>query len=136
MSHSATKTETTIRVRVRYYECDPMGIAHHATYIGWLEMARTELLREQGMAYRDLEARGIFCVMVRLNVHYRRPVRYDEEIEIHVKALPTAGVKIQHEYEVKCDDELLVTAETTLACVDRESKLVAIPEGLRIGLES
>ena len=51
---SSGKARTSIGLRVRYPECDPMNVAHHSAYAVWLELARTELLREQGLAYRDL----------------------------------------------------------------------------------
>ena len=47
-------------IRVRYCECDPMGVVHHANYAIWFEMGRTEMLRSQGGNYRDLEAAGRF----------------------------------------------------------------------------
>src|SRR5262245_38934795 len=47
-----------IEIRVRYPECDPMGVAHHAAYPVWLEIGRTELLRQGGVSYQQLEAEG------------------------------------------------------------------------------
>ncbi|MFP4143693.1 MAG: acyl-CoA thioesterase [Phycisphaeraceae bacterium] len=124
-------TATTIQTRVRYAECDPMNVAHHAVYPIWLEMARTELLRQQGMVYRELEARGILFVVVRMSLSYRRPALYDDVLDIHVEALPAKGVKVEHRYEVRRDGELLGTAETTLACVNREGRPQPLPEELR-----
>ncbi|MFO0084137.1 MAG: acyl-CoA thioesterase, partial [Phycisphaerales bacterium] len=60
---SATSLSTTVRVRVRYCECDPMNVAHHAAFIPWLELARTELLRTSGVSYAHLEAAGVFLVV-------------------------------------------------------------------------
>lgn len=120
----------TIEVRVRYAECDPMNIVHHATYPIWMELARTELLREQGAVYRDLEASGVFFVVARMSLRYRKPARYDDLLTVEVEALPSAGVKIEHRYEIRRDNELLVTAETTLVCLDREGKLRPVPAEL------
>ena len=125
-------TEATIRVRVRYVECDPMNVAHHSVYPVWLEAARTELLRTQGEAYRDLESAGVYFVVARMSLRYRRPARYDDVLEVQVRARPSAGVKVEHEYEIRRDHELLATAVTTLVCVDREGKLRPIPEALRV----
>lgn len=123
-------TATTVNVRVRYAECDPMNVAHHSVYPVWFELARTELLRQQGGVYRDLESRGIYFVVARLNVRYRRPARYDDELAVHVEALPTGGVKIEHRYEVRRDGALLTTAETTLACINAEGRLQGVPPEL------
>ena len=120
----------TVPIRVRYPECDPMGVAHHASYPVWLEIARTELLREQGEAYRALEAAGVFFVVARLSLRYRRPARYDDQLDITVTCGPSAGVKLQHQYEVSRGGELLATAETTIVCVDGEGQLQPVPEAL------
>ncbi len=120
----------SVPVRVRYPECDPMNVAHHSVYPVWLEIARTELLRAQGDAYRDLEAEGVFFVVAKLSLRYRRPAIYDDELTIIATALPTVGVKLEHHYEVRRGGELLATAETTLACVDRAGKLRPVPESL------
>ena len=132
----------TIDVRVRYNECDPMRVAHHSSYPVWFELARTQLLREQGVAYRDLEEAGVFFVVARLSVRYRRPARYDDVLRVTVTAARSAGVKIDHAYEVRRagehgreegEGELLATGETTLACVDRDGRVRGVPEHLLNG---
>ena len=55
-------TAAAVPVRVRYAECDPMRVAHHSVYATWFELARTELLRARGLAYRECEAAGVFFV--------------------------------------------------------------------------
>jgi len=70
----------TITVVPRYAETDKGGIIHHSVYPVWFEMGRTELLRANGVAYRDLEAQGTFFVVAELRVKYRRPAFYDEEL--------------------------------------------------------
>lgn len=90
----------SFRLRVRYCECDPMGVAHHASFIPWLEMGRTELLRSGGVSYADLEAAGTFLVVTKLDVRYRRPVKYDDIIEVRTHIEHVSKVKIRHRYEV------------------------------------
>ncbi|MEM6749959.1 MAG: acyl-CoA thioesterase [Planctomycetota bacterium] len=119
-----------VPLRVRYAECDPMGVAHHSAYTVWLEIARTELLRAQGGVYRDMEANGIFFVVARLSLRYRQPAKYDDQLTIHVAAEPTAGVKIEHRYEVRRGRDKLATAESTIVCVDADGKLQPVPQGL------
>ncbi|XAL99633.1 thioesterase family protein [Phycisphaeraceae bacterium D3-23] len=123
-------TRTIVPIRVRYCECDPMRVAHHASYPVWMEIARTELMREQGACYRDCESAGVFFVVARMNLRYRKPAKYDDTIEVVVICLPCAGVKVEHRYEIKRGDELLATAETTLVCVDATGKAVPVPSGL------
>ena len=120
----------SIPIRVRYAECDPMQIAHHASYPVWMEMGRTELLRAQGANYRDCEASGVFFAVARMNIRYKKPAQYDDELELLIVGLPCAGVKVEHRYELRRGEELLMTAETTIVCVTSEGKAVPVPKGL------
>lgn len=122
--------QTIVPIRVRYCECDPMRIAHHASYPVWMEIARTELLREQGAPYRACEEQGVFFVVARMSLKYKKPAMYDDEIAVHVTGLPCAGVKVEHRYEIRRGDDLLATAETTLVCTDTRGKAVPVPPGL------
>jgi len=115
-----------------------MGVAHHAAYIPWLEIGRTEILRDTGATYAHLEKAGVFLVVVKLNVRYRRPVLYDDVAEIRTRVTGTSRVKIEHEYEVvvverlsKAVEEPAAVASTTLACVDREGKVRELPKWFR-----
>ena len=119
-----------VEVRVRYAECDAQNVVHHSVYPVWMEIARTELLRAQGAAYRDLEAMGIFFVVARLSVRYRQPARYDDLLRVHVTLTEGGRAKIVHAYEIYRDAELLATAETTLVCVGRHGNLQKVPAEL------
>ena len=125
--------QTKVEVRVRYTDCDPMGVAHHSVYPVWLEIARTELLREYGVAYGDLEAQGIYFVVARMDLRYRQPARYDDVLRIMVKEVladKPSRIKVDHQYEVRRENELLATASTTLVCVGQNKKPRAIPHGV------
>jgi len=117
-------------VRVRYVECDPMGVAHHSSYIPWMEMARTEMLRTAAGSYRDMEVAGVFFVVAKMSVRYRKPARYDDALIVRCHAMPSAGVKVEHRYEIYRGDEKLTEAETTLVCVDGAGKVQPIPSGV------
>ena len=130
-------TSGAVRIRVRYCECDPMGVAHHASYIPWLEVGRTELLRAGGVSYAQLEAAGVFLVIVKLDVRYRRPIRYDDVVEIRSVVIGGSRVKIEHEYDIavverdgKPTDELVAAAGTTLACVGPDGRPRPLPDWL------
>ena len=130
---TADDKQLTIEVRVRYCECDPMNVAHHSVFPVWMEIARTELLRHQGTVYRDLEAKDVFFAVIDMALRYKRPAKYDDLLLVHVRELPGHGgkrVKVKHEYEIRCNDQLLVTATTTLACINSQGRPIAIPEGV------
>ena len=132
----------TITIRVRYHECDPMGVAHHAVYPVWLEMGRTELLRQTferqseagenaGLTYRHLEEQGIFLAVVSLAIKYKRPARYDDLLTLRTTLTAAGHVKIEHEYEFSRDGLVLATGQSTLACLDREGRPRELPAILR-----
>jgi acyl-CoA thioester hydrolase len=133
---AAVMVSHTLVFRVRYAECDPMGVAHHTAYPIWFEMGRTELLRESQpgraeLTYRDLEAQGIYLAVVSLAVRYRRPARYDDLLTLKTTLTAAAHVKIEHEYELFRDTMLLATGTTTLACLDAHGQPRALPGFLR-----
>src|SRR3954451_20195679 len=89
-----------ITLRVRYAEVDRMGLLHHANYLVYFEQGRTELLRSQGLAYKDLEDQGFLLVLTRVQVRYRRPARYDDLLTLRTIVTRTSTVKIEHRYEL------------------------------------
>jgi acyl-CoA thioester hydrolase len=113
-----------------------MGVAHHSAYAPWLEIGRTELLRAAGVSYAQLEASGIFLVIVRMEIKYRRPARYDDEVEIRTTWAGGSRVKIEHEYEVVVvgapgdPRRTAAVASTTLGCVDAEGSIRELPPWL------
>jgi len=121
----------TIELRVRYCECDPMGVAHHSAFPIWFEVGRTELLRARGGNYRELEASGVLLAVVRLEVKYRKPARYDDLLHLETRLLTAGHVKIEHEYELRRGRDLLAVGSTTLACLDRTGQLQPLPDSLR-----
>lgn len=124
-------TAGEIQVRVRYAETDRMGLLHHANYLVYLEQARIELLRAMGVSYKDLEDQGFLLVLIRAEVRYRKPARYDDLLTIRTSVERATSVRIDHRYEVLCDGQLLAEASTTLACIDRTGRPQGLPEFLR-----
>jgi acyl-CoA thioester hydrolase len=124
-----TTHDTTIRVR--YAETDRMGLLHHATYFVYFEQARTELLRQRGVSYRDIEDAGFFLVVIDIGCKFKRPARYDDELTVRTTVERVTHVKIVHRYEVRRGHELLAEGHSTLACVDREGAPQPLPDILR-----
>ena len=120
--------EHTITLRVRYPEVDAMGYLHHSRYLQYFEMGRVELLRTLGVSYADLEREGVFFVVVKAEVRYKAPARYDEELVLTTKVVKQTYVRIDHAYKLRRGETLLAEGGTTIACVDREGKLREIPE--------
>lgn len=122
-----------IEIRVRYAEVDQMGVLHHSRYWVYFEMGRTELLRSQGLNYRDIEAAGCLLVIVRCSAKFHAPARYDDELVLETTLTNLGRAKIEHSYQLrrKSDGALLATAETTLAAVDRDGRVIEVPAVIR-----
>jgi len=125
-----TPQRCDIEVRVRYAECDAMGYLHHARYFEYFEMARTELLRQSGYRYRDLEERGIFFVVARIECRFQRPIRYDDVVVVRAVITRTTRARIDHRYEIVSDGMVCCEATSTLACVGRDGRPTLTPEHL------
>jgi acyl-CoA thioester hydrolase len=120
-----------ITIRVRYAETDRMGFLHHANYFVYFEMGRTELLRQRGISYRDIEDAGHFLVIIDLDCKFKKAAHYDDLLTLRTTVKRVTHVKIVHEYQVFRDGVLLTEAHSTLACVDKDGKPQALPEILR-----
>ena len=120
-----------IQIRVRYAETDRMGLLHHANYLVYFEQARTELLRSLGSNYKDLEDQGFLLVLTKVEVKYRSPAYYDDVLTIRTTVTRTTPVRLEHKYEVFNEaGKLLAEGATTLACIDKEGKIQAMPDWL------
>ena len=123
--------EHEIELRVRYQETDPMGFLHHACYFTYFEIGRTELLRASGGNYRQMEEQGMLVVVVRAECRYQLPARYDDELRLRTTIVRVTPAKIEHEYRLFRQEELLAVGNVTLAVIDREGKVQRVPECLQ-----
>lgn len=116
--------------RVNYSETDQMGFVYHANYLVWLDIARTEHLREQGVSYKELEEQGIYLAVTDVRVRYRQPARYDDVVQVRCWVRDLASRRVIFGYAIGRQEtgELLATAETSLIALDRGHTLSRIPE--------
>jgi acyl-CoA thioester hydrolase len=115
--------------RVNYSETDQMGFVYHANYLVWLDMARTEHLRQTGVTYKDMEERGVFLAVTEARIRYRKAARYDDVVRIRcwVRDLASRRVVFGYTVERAGTAELLATAETALIALDRQRALARVP---------
>lgn len=123
--------EHTISIRVRYPEVDAMGFLHHSRFLQYFELGRVEMLRAHGCNYADLERQGIFFVVVKAEVRFRAPARFDDELTLLTRLKRATHVRYDHAYELRRGETLLAEGTTTIACVDRSGQVIQIPEALR-----
>ncbi len=123
-------------LRVRYAETDQMGVVYHANYFVWFEVGRVELLRTLGHSYRDLEAAGINLPVIRAECDYRRPARYDDELEVRTTGRLLSALRVEFRYElVRLDDDtLLATARTEHVPLNRDGRPCRLDQALREAL--
>ena len=120
----------TITVVPRYVETDKAGVIHHSVYPVWFEMGRTELLRANGLAYKDLEQAGVFFVVAELCIKYLRAAMYDEKLQLETHCSAVTASRIEHSYTLtrSCDGTVLAEGSSVLACVNAKGKVRRIPE--------
>ena len=116
--------------RVAHRRGQAMGVLHHARYWEYFELARTELLRDRGYRYRDVEAGGVFFVVYKCSCTYRLPIRYDDRVTVRVTITRQSRTRIDHAYQILRDDALCCEAATTLACVGRDGRPIVMPDQL------
>lgn len=129
-------TEHTITLRVRYPEVDAMGYLHHSRYLQYFEIGRIELLRAMGHGYAELERQGVFFVVARAECRYKSPARYDDELTLTTRVVRQTQVRIDHAYELRRGTITIADATTTIACVDRNGALQAIPESITVNVSA
>ena len=126
-------TISTTQVRVNYSETDQMGVVYHARYVVWMDMARTEHLRQAGMSYRELEAMGFRLAVGELSIRYRQSARYDDLIRIRcwVREIGSRRVTFGYAIEDAADGRLLATASTAMMSLDQSMTPARLPDSVR-----
>ena len=119
-------SETTIRVR--YAETDAMGIVHHAVYPVWMELGRSDLLRELGQEYSQWEAQGVLMAVGELKVKYRLPARYDQMVAVRTWVKQAARRKVVFGYEISRDGQRLTEAESVHLVTGADGRARTLPE--------
>lgn len=119
--------EQRSKVWVRYAETDMMGVVYHGNYLPWFEIGRTDLLKAQGIPYRELEAEGFLLPVLEVGVKYRQPAKYDDELIIVTRMTERPTLRVRLEYEVRRGETLLATGFTVHAFIDREGRPVRPP---------
>jgi len=124
--------KTLTRLRVRYPETDQMGVVHHTHFLVWFEIGRTELMREAGCPYVDLEREGVWMPVIEATCRYHSPARYDDMITVETQVEKVTRVTASFTYRVLrgTDGALLATGSTRHAATDKTGAPCRIPERL------
>lgn len=120
---------STITLRVNYSETDQMGVVYHANYLIWFDRARTELMRETGLTYKELEQQGVYLAVSEVRIRYRAPARYDDLVQVRcwVRELGSRRVTFGYVVERPATNELLATGETSLVSLTHQHTVTRMP---------
>jgi acyl-CoA thioester hydrolase len=118
-------------VRVRFAETDAQGIAHHASFLVWLEVARVAYLERHAGGYQAIRGRGIEALTTEAHLRYHRAAYFDETLTVGTRCTGLRGARFTYEYRVERAGELVADGYTRHATVDRETyRPVRVPEWL------
>ena len=134
---SAKQVSSEIEFLVRYAETDQMRVVYHANYLVWCEMGRTDLIRKLGASYAEIERQGIALAVVDATLRYHAAAKYEDRIRVRTTLLDARSRSVTFQYVIEnaATGVKLVTASTTLASINGEGKLVAMPPHIRESLE-
>jgi len=123
---------TKKNIEIRYGETDQMGVVYHGSYPAFLEIGRIDWLKQMGFSYATMEKNGFILPVISLAINFKRSLFFGEILKLETSLIAVPKVKINFEYKLFNDQDLLVgTAATTLAFLDSKSKKpIACPENL------
>jgi acyl-CoA thioester hydrolase len=130
--------EGVVEFRVRYAETDQMGVVYHANYLVWCEIGRTDLIRQIGTSYAQLERDGIALAVIDATIRYHYAAKYDDMIRVRTVLRDVRSRTVTFDYTVEdvTTGQRLASASTTLASINKEGKLVTLPGELRQAMEN
>ncbi len=108
-------------IKVRFAETDAQGIAHHASFLVWFEVARVEYLERYAGGYQSIRDRGLEALTTEVHVRYHRAAYFDERLTVSARCVDVRGARFRYEYQVSRTDELVAYGHSLHAVVDRET---------------
>ena len=122
-------------VRIRFAETDAQGIAHHASVVVWLEVARVAYLAPHAGGYQAIREQGIEALTTEVRVRYHRAAYFDETLRIFARCADLRGARFTYEYRIERDGELVADGYTRHAVVDAQTyRPTRVPEWLAAAL--
>ena len=128
--------ETTHKLRVRYNECDRVGIVFNSNYLVYTDVAATEFWREHLGGYTAFNDIGLDMVLAEANIKFRRPLEFDDDFEVRVSVGTITARSLTMEFDFTRAGEQIAEIEISYVCVDSaEHTAQPIPDQLRAVLE-
>jgi acyl-CoA thioester hydrolase len=109
-------------IEVRYAETDQMGVVYHANYLVWMELGRTQLIKELGFNYAEMEKDGIISPVLDIQASYKKPLRYGDTATIKTWVEEYDGIRSVYNYEIfNGEGQLALTGSSKHVCVKKDS---------------
>ncbi|WP_243291813.1 thioesterase family protein [Bacillus sp. FJAT-47783] len=109
-------------IDVRYAETDQMGVVYHANYLVWMEVGRTQLIKDLGFSYASMEEQGVLSPVLDVHIQYKKPLKYGETAVIYTWIEEYNGLKVVYGYEIYTPTgELAIQSTSTHVCVRKET---------------
>ena len=120
------------KIRVRYGETDQMGYVYYGNYAQYFEVGRVEWLRSLGVSYKSLEESGVMLPVIRMNVEFIKPAKYDDLLTVTTTLSKKPLVKIEFDFEIVNEQgDLITTGYTSLVFMDmKKNKPIKGPSQL------
>ena len=118
-------------VRVYYEDTDMAGIVYHANYLKFIERARSDWVKDQGLDQNAMREAGIVFVVRRIMADFLSAARFDDSLEVVTNVESVTGVRLLMMQEVLRDGVPLFRAEVTAVCATLEGQPTRLPEELR-----
>ncbi|HIJ60679.1 MAG TPA: YbgC/FadM family acyl-CoA thioesterase [Nitrospirae bacterium] len=121
--------------KIYYHDTDCGGVVYYANYLKYLEEARTEALLYRGINIKELSLKGFNFVVRKVNIEYKHPAHYQDDILITTDITKVKLSLIQLNQNIYHEDALLVQAETIILLVDKDLRPFSIPEEMKRALQ-
>lgn len=121
-----SKLTTSKKIEIRFHEVDSMGIVWHGSYMQYFEDAREEFGKKYDLGYMLMARNGYYAPLVDIQFSYKKPIQYEEAIEIGIEYVPTEAAKICFLYTIKSlkTGEVLTTGSSIQVFLDKNYQLV------------
>lgn len=111
-------TSIIYRRRVTYPETDASGIVHFTNFFKYVEEAEHALWRAVGLSIESRDP-GIGFPRVAASFAYRRPLRFEDEFEVHLRVAEKTAKTMRYAALLMKDGELLAEGSLMIICVRR-----------------
>jgi tol-pal system-associated acyl-CoA thioesterase len=127
-------SDFAIEKKIYYHDTDCGGVVYYANYLKYLEEARTEFLVSRGIELPKLAEKDLFFVVARVEIDYKSPARYQERLTVSARVAEAKMATVKFYQEIRRGETLIAKATTSLVCVGRDFKPVAVPEEIKKAL--